>query len=391
MSQFSKTEGHEHSKIGILWLEQVDSKDIWHDGKNPDAIWYEGDIKNGLPNGYGIVHFNVPGWFYEGEVVNGCQHGKGKSVYGESNNYLKGITYEGEWKKDLYHGEGKITWDDGVTYKGTFQDGNIIGRGDFYVGGKFCLSRPTERKSSRGDFITKEARLARKYIQATIRLDQLRQELKEQRRALKEEDRYARYSPYFGFTYPRLKPNPKEGDRYFHGFMNMCIRQEIARSFAVEFTILTDHLSRDEAALQLCSPGRPVTFSGPIFIKNGKSHVLGRADYGFTESELYVTGDLEHPFYRLKAFIDFSKELNDTFTIPIDDLYQECRTYAQNAAAWLLDCYKKRGRDKKNVKGYLTNKALAWEAGYKLQAYIDHIYKTLPDLELRHPQFFGQG
>jgi len=66
---------------------------------------YTGEVKNGLPHGYGVFIFK------EAETIpSALQSGDHKQ-------------YEGYWKEGKMHGEGKITYPDGHTRTGTWQEG----------------------------------------------------------------------------------------------------------------------------------------------------------------------------------------------------------------------------------------------------------------------------
>lgn len=103
---------------------------------------YNGDIKNGLRDGYGTLIyeggdkyvgnfkknlFNGKGIFYftggskyEGGFKNGLFDGYRVFTYSD------GSKYEGEFKNDLYNGNGTFTDEDGNVTKGIFQDGECI-------------------------------------------------------------------------------------------------------------------------------------------------------------------------------------------------------------------------------------------------------------------------
>ena len=134
-------------------------------GNNKNISKYEGEIKNGLPNGQGTD--TVPkgekyvgswkvgnrdgqgtltwsdGSKFVGEFKNGKRNGQGTETFGKGK--WKGDKYVGEYKDDNKNGQGTFTFSNGwkfvVEYKdgevlnGTFydKDGNIIKK---YVNGK---------------------------------------------------------------------------------------------------------------------------------------------------------------------------------------------------------------------------------------------------------------
>ena len=87
---------------------------------------YKGDVKNGKPNGLGILL--VGGKFvlrkYVGEWKDGKENGKGKETFPD------GGGYEGGWKNGLYNGHGTLTlYDIGLKYVGEYKDGLRNGHG----------------------------------------------------------------------------------------------------------------------------------------------------------------------------------------------------------------------------------------------------------------------
>ena len=62
---------------------------------------------------------------YEGEIVNGVPNGWGKVVF------PSGSVYEGSWKDGDTEGIGTYKWLDGTKYFGEFLDGNFHGEGEF--------------------------------------------------------------------------------------------------------------------------------------------------------------------------------------------------------------------------------------------------------------------
>jgi hypothetical protein len=78
-------------------------KNTWYEwmefGDKDHHAEYRGNVKNGKPNGIGIVS------------------------YPDENKYI------GEWKDGKYHGQGTYTFDNGIKYVGEFKDGEEIGQG----------------------------------------------------------------------------------------------------------------------------------------------------------------------------------------------------------------------------------------------------------------------
>ena len=120
-------------------------------GKCCDYVWkafgdeethgkYTGYVKNGKPNGLGVMIFPYGGWKYVGGWKDGRWNGQG--IFTTSN----GSKYEGEWKNGERHGQGTHTYPDGSKYEGEYKDdwelngtqydkdGKIISK---YVNGKW--------------------------------------------------------------------------------------------------------------------------------------------------------------------------------------------------------------------------------------------------------------
>lgn len=112
---------------------------------------YDGELKNGLPTGYGILHCD-DGDRYEGEFALGRFNGYGKSIRENGD-----IRYEGDYKAGLFNnqgtyyylsmdkqgrkyykggfvngkraGKGELVWNNGTVYIGNFVDNEMSGSG----------------------------------------------------------------------------------------------------------------------------------------------------------------------------------------------------------------------------------------------------------------------
>jgi hypothetical protein len=122
-------------------------------GVNPDYKWmgfgdkdthpkYQGQVKDGKPNGLGILIF-PNGTKYVGSWVNGKRDGQGTQTYPNegTKTYPTGSKYLGEWKDGKMNGQGTYTNSYGDKYVGEYKDGERIGQGtltwtngDKYVG-----------------------------------------------------------------------------------------------------------------------------------------------------------------------------------------------------------------------------------------------------------------
>lgn len=139
----------------------LSSEHVYPEQKNdtkvePDENWvnfgtarYKGEMKDGQPNGHGVMHGSDHS-VYEGEWVNGRRNGRGRSVWPD------GFRYDGQWKdneitgygvmdypdkrhyegyfvKGLRHGKGKLVHPSGEWFEGYFENGNITENGTYYT------------------------------------------------------------------------------------------------------------------------------------------------------------------------------------------------------------------------------------------------------------------
>ena len=104
-------------KMGVLYIGERNGKFGYYTEKregretedNIDYVKYEGEIKNGLPNGQGTVTYSSDGSKYIGEFKYGYPNGQGTQTWPDGRKYV------GEWKN-------------GEIWNGTYYDknGNII-------------------------------------------------------------------------------------------------------------------------------------------------------------------------------------------------------------------------------------------------------------------------
>ena len=83
---------------------------------------YTGDVKNGKPNGLGVITYSDEDK-YIGEFKNGERHGQGTYTF------KSGKQIKGEWKDNQPNGQGTDTFPDGEKYVGEFKNGKRHGRG----------------------------------------------------------------------------------------------------------------------------------------------------------------------------------------------------------------------------------------------------------------------
>jgi hypothetical protein len=119
-------------KINRLFEER--SAEFWRDMDLPDRnnlklmikghFMYEGDVdKNRQPDGHGKFT-DDQGNEYDGQWKNGLPDGKGSFKSRD-----KRTVYEGFWTKGLRHGIGKMIWEGGDVYSGTWCQDIVCGRG----------------------------------------------------------------------------------------------------------------------------------------------------------------------------------------------------------------------------------------------------------------------
>jgi len=67
-------------ETGVLYFKKVNGKFGWFENGNDKKDWkYIGEIKNGKPNGIGVLSSTFGK--YSGELKNGMQHGQGTYTY----------------------------------------------------------------------------------------------------------------------------------------------------------------------------------------------------------------------------------------------------------------------------------------------------------------------
>lgn len=85
-----------------------------------DGHTYEGEIRDGLPNGSGVITF-PSGERYEGEVLDGKRDGLGVNFF------ANGDSFEGYYKNDRRNGSGVYVFASGTELYGTWVDGKMDG------------------------------------------------------------------------------------------------------------------------------------------------------------------------------------------------------------------------------------------------------------------------
>ena len=102
------------------WKKSSGNGYVWKRfGNKENHPLYHGDVKNGTPNGLGILIYK-DGRKYEGYWKNGIWNGKGKYSFND------GYGYEGEWKNGVENGMGILTYPNGDKYEGEFKNGKML-------------------------------------------------------------------------------------------------------------------------------------------------------------------------------------------------------------------------------------------------------------------------
>ena len=111
-------------ETGVLYFKKVNGKYGWFENGNDKKDWkYIGEIKNGKPDGTGVLIHTFGK--YSGELKNGLLHGQGTYTY------VNGSKYVGEFKDGKKSGQGTYTFVNGSKYVGEFKDGKKNGQGTY--------------------------------------------------------------------------------------------------------------------------------------------------------------------------------------------------------------------------------------------------------------------
>jgi len=108
----------EKRQKGVLYLTKVNGKLGWFEYSNDKKDWkYEGEIKNGKPNGTGVLKYPLA--TYSGEVKNGMMHGQGTYTYKSGRKRVGEFRKGKPWNVKSYDKNGKIEdeWVEGIKLK----------------------------------------------------------------------------------------------------------------------------------------------------------------------------------------------------------------------------------------------------------------------------------
>ena len=94
-------------ETGVLYLTKVNGKYGWVENSNDIKAWkYEGEIKNGKPNGTGVLKYTFA--TYSGEVKNGLRHGQGTYKYKSGKKTVGEFRKNKPWNAKKYNKNGKM-------------------------------------------------------------------------------------------------------------------------------------------------------------------------------------------------------------------------------------------------------------------------------------------
>ena len=92
-------------ETGVLYFKKVNGKYGWFKNGNDKKDWkYIGEIKNGKPNGTGVL--SSTSGKYSGEVKNGMQHGQGTYTYKSGRKTVGEFRKSKPWNAKKYDKNG---------------------------------------------------------------------------------------------------------------------------------------------------------------------------------------------------------------------------------------------------------------------------------------------
>jgi len=105
-------------EAGVLYFKKVNGKYGWFKNGNDKKDWkYIGEIKNGRPNGTGVLSSTLGK--YSGELKNGMKHGQGTYTYKSGRKRVGEFRKGKPWNVNNYDKNGKIeaAWVKGIKVK----------------------------------------------------------------------------------------------------------------------------------------------------------------------------------------------------------------------------------------------------------------------------------
>jgi len=105
-------------EAGVLYFKKDNGKYGWFENGNDKKDWkYIGEIKNGKPNGTGVLSSTLGK--YSGELKNGMKHGQGTYTYKSGRKRVGEFRKSKPWNVNNYDKNGKIeaAWVKGIKLK----------------------------------------------------------------------------------------------------------------------------------------------------------------------------------------------------------------------------------------------------------------------------------
>jgi len=114
-------------ETGVLYFKKVNGKYGWFKNGNDKKDWkYIGEIKNGKPNGTGVLGSTLGK--YSGELKNGMKHGQGTYTYKSGRKRVGEFRKSKPWNVKNYDKNGKIEaeWVKGIKLKKVAQETGVL-------------------------------------------------------------------------------------------------------------------------------------------------------------------------------------------------------------------------------------------------------------------------
>jgi len=114
-------------ETGVLYFKKVNGKFGWFENGNDKKDWkYIGEIKNGKPNGTGVLSSTFGK--YSGELKNGMKHGQGTYTYKSGRKRVGEFRKGKPWNVKNYDKNGKIEaeWVKGIKLKKVAQETGVL-------------------------------------------------------------------------------------------------------------------------------------------------------------------------------------------------------------------------------------------------------------------------
>ncbi|KAJ1640516.1 hypothetical protein T492DRAFT_480621 [Pavlovales sp. CCMP2436] len=114
--------------LGVAFVGEFERNRLRGEGRYlwPDGSVYEGQVFDGLRDGFGVFTGPHSICKYAGHWQAGQRHGHGKLEYDPKGNSW----YEGDWQADEKHGQGTMVYKSGNVYAGQWEKNVKCGHGE---------------------------------------------------------------------------------------------------------------------------------------------------------------------------------------------------------------------------------------------------------------------